>query len=86
MRAVALTPSAMNVLTINLLLHTLVFAVGARIYVLPYLREWGYERVLPPILLLHATRHLGLMFLAPGAIYRGLPSGFARGNGCAGLG
>ena len=68
----------MNVLTINLAFNTLVFWVAARIYVLPHLRAWGYERVLPPILLLHATRHLGLMFLAPGAIYEGLPPEFAR--------
>jgi hypothetical protein len=68
----------MNVLTINLLLSTLVFWIAARIYVLPHLRGWGYQRVLIPILLLHATRHLGLMFLAPGAIYGGLPPEFAR--------
>jgi len=67
-----------NVLTINLLLSTVVFWVVARIYVLPHLRGWGYECVLPPILLFHATRHLGLMFLAPGAIYAGLPREFAR--------
>jgi hypothetical protein len=30
-----------------------------------------------PILLLHSTRHLGLMFLAPGATYPGLPPQFA---------
>jgi len=67
-----------NVLAINLLFSTAVFWVAARIYVLPHLGGWGYERVLPPILLLHATRHLGLMFLAPGAIYAGLPREFAR--------
>ena len=30
-----------------------------------------------PILLLHSTRHLGLMFLTRGAIYPGMPSQFA---------
>ena len=30
-----------------------------------------------PILLLHSLRHLGLMFLAPGATYPGIPSPFA---------
>jgi hypothetical protein len=29
-----------------------------------------------PILLLHALRHLGLMFLAPGAVYPGIPAQF----------
>lgn len=30
-----------------------------------------------PVLLLHAFRHLGLMFLAPGATYPGMPPQFA---------
>jgi hypothetical protein len=33
--------------------------------------------VLLPILLLHSLRHLGLMFLAPGAVYPGMPPQFA---------
>lgn len=68
----------MNILTVNLLLSTVVFWIAATIYVLPNIRRWGRERVLIPILLLHAFRHLGLMFLAPGAIYSGLPAAFAR--------
>ncbi len=57
---------------------TLVFWLAARIYVLPRLEEFGAKKVLVPILLLNATRNLGLMFLAPGAIYPGLPEEFAR--------
>ena len=68
----------MNILTVNLLLSTVVFWIAATIYVLPNIRRWGREGVLIPILLLHAFRHLGLMFLAPGAIYPGLPAAFAR--------
>ena len=64
----------MNILTVNLLLSTFVFWVAARIYVLPKLRP---EVVLVPILLLHSFRHLGLMFLAPGAVYPGIPAQFA---------
>ena len=63
----------MNILTINLLFSTLIFWVAARLYVLPKLHEWEPRTVLLPILLLHSTRHLGLMFLAPGAIYAGIP-------------
>ena len=33
--------------------------------------------ILLPILLLHGLRHLGLMFLAPGAVYAGIPPQFA---------
>jgi hypothetical protein len=65
-----------NILTVNLLFSTLVFWIAARIYVLPRLDEWEPRTVLLPILLLHATRHLGLMFLAPGAVYAGIPPQF----------
>src|SRR5262245_55003524 len=67
----------MNILTVNLLLNTLVYWVAARIYLLPKLPELSPRAVLLPILLLHSTRHLGLMFLAPGAIYAGMPPEFA---------
>lgn len=68
---------ASNVLTINLVLSTLIFWLIARIYLIPKLPALDPRAVLVPILLLHATRHLGLMFLAPGATYPGLPSRFA---------
>ena len=67
----------MNVLTVNLLFSTFVFWVAARIYVWPKLPELGPRAVLLPILLLHAFRHLGLMFLAPGATEPGMPPQFA---------
>jgi hypothetical protein len=67
----------MNILTVNLLFSTLVFWIAARIYILPRLPERRPQTVLLPILLLHSTRHLGLMFLAPGATYAGLPQQFA---------
>jgi hypothetical protein len=66
-----------NILTVNLLFSTLVFWVAARIYVLPRLPELRPQAVLLPILLLHSFRHLGLMFLAPGATYAGIPPQFA---------
>jgi len=67
----------MNILTVNLILSTLVFWIAARIYVLPKLHELNPKAILLPILLLHSLRHLGLMFLAPGAIYAGMPAQFA---------
>src|SRR5712671_5355177 len=67
----------MNILTVNLLFSTLVFWIAARIYLLPRLHELAPRSVLCPILLLHAFRHLGLMFLAPGATYPGIPGEFA---------
>lgn len=67
----------MNILTVNLLFSTFVFWIAARIYVLPRLQELQPQSVLIPILLLHSLRHLGLMFLAPGAIHPDIPSLFA---------
>ena len=67
----------MNILTVNLAFSTLVFWVAARLYVLPKLQDYEPKTILLPILLLHSLRHLGLMFLAPGATYPGIPSPFA---------
>jgi len=67
----------MNILTVNLLFSTLIFWIAARIYILPRLHELTPRTVLLPVLLLHAFRHLGLMFLAPGATYPGIPPQFA---------
>lgn len=65
------------ILTINLLFSTFIFAVAARIYLVPRLHRIEPRTILVPVLLLHATRHFGLMFLAAGATYPGLPSQFA---------
>ncbi len=67
----------MNILTLNLVLSTLIFWIVVRIYLVPRLPALDPRAVLVPILLLHSTRHLGLMFLAPGATYAGLPPRFA---------
>jgi hypothetical protein len=77
--ALAAHPEAtpMNILTVNLLLTTLVFAIAAWLYLRPRLADLAPEAVVLPILLLHALRHLGLMFLAPGAVFPGIPAQFA---------
>lgn len=67
----------MNVLTVNLVASTLVFWIAARLYLLPRLAMLPAALVIGPMLLLHAMRHLGLMFLAPGATYPGVPPEFA---------
>src|SRR5262245_54449787 len=67
----------MNILTVNLILSTFIFWIAARLYLLPHLHEIRPQAVLLPILFLHAFRHLGLMFLAPGATYAGIPLQFA---------
>jgi hypothetical protein len=67
----------LNILTVNLLLNTLVFGIAVALYLMPKLHELEARSVAIPILLLHASRHLGLMFLAPGATNPGLPAQFA---------
>jgi hypothetical protein len=67
----------MNILTVNLLFSTLVFWIAAKLYLLPKLPQLKPRAVLLPILLLHALRHLGLMFLAPGATNPAVPPEFA---------
>jgi hypothetical protein len=67
----------MNILTVNLLSSTLVFWIAAKLYLVPRLEALAPSTILLPILLLHAFRHLGLMFLAPGAVCAGIPSQFA---------
>lgn len=66
-----------RILTVNLVFSTLIFYVAARIYILPRMREWKPEVILIPVLLLHSFRHLGLMFLARGAVLPGMPAQFA---------
>jgi hypothetical protein len=66
-----------GVLTLNLAMSTLVFWIAARLYILPRLAQLEARTVLLPILLLHSFRHLGMMFLSPGATYAGLPAQFA---------
>jgi hypothetical protein len=67
----------MNILAVNLLFSTFVFWLAARIYLIPKLHQLEASAVVLPILLLHALRNLGLMFLAPGAVYYGMPHAFA---------
>ena len=67
----------MNILTANLVFSTLIFWIAARLFLLPRLPDLKPRSVLMPILFLHSFRHLGLMFLAPGATYAGIPMAFA---------
>jgi hypothetical protein len=69
--------TSIYILVVNLLFSTLVFWIAARIYIFPRLSELEPRTVLLPILILHSLRHLGLMFLSPGATYVGIPLEFA---------
>ena len=66
-----------RVLPLNLIANTVTFYVAARLYLLPLVSRVRPQQILVPILLLHSTRHLGMMFLTRGATYPGLPPEFA---------
>jgi len=51
--------------------------MAAKIYVLPLVSKVPAQAIIIPILLLHSFRHLGLMFLSPGATKEGMPLQFA---------
>jgi hypothetical protein len=72
-----MTAIADRILPLNLVANTAIFYVAARLYLLPLVPRVRPRQILIPILLLHSTRHLGMMFLARGATYPGLPSQFA---------
>jgi len=66
-----------RVIVLNLVANTLIFYVAARLYLLPLIPRVRPQQILVPILLLHSTRQLGMMFLTRGATYPGLPQEFA---------
>ena len=64
-----------RILPLNVVANTVIFYVAARIYLWPQLSRLRPQQILIPILLLHSTRHLGMMFLSP---WRNLPRVVAR--------
>jgi hypothetical protein len=66
-----------RVIVLNLFANTAIFYLAARLYLLPLVPRVQPQQILVPILLLHSTRHLGMMFLTRGATYPGLPPQFA---------
>jgi hypothetical protein len=66
-----------RVIVLNLFANTAIFYIAARLYLLPLVSRLHPQQILVPILLLHSTRHLGMMFLTRGATFPGLPPEFA---------
>ncbi len=63
---------------VNLTLSLLAFSLVAKWYILPRLAGVPVRTALQPFLLLHSFRHIGLMFLASGAVNTTLPTAFAQ--------
>ncbi len=66
-----------RILPFNLAMSTVIFYWAAKIYLMPKLKEIPATTIFVPILILHSLRHLGLMFMASGAVYVGMPTQFA---------
>jgi len=67
-----------QILGLHVLLSLVGWALLARWYVSPRLATRPREEALPPLLLPHAFRHMGLVFLLPTVVRGALPPAFAR--------
>jgi hypothetical protein len=66
-----------RILILNLGMSLISFILIAKWYLMPWLSRLPREKALQPLLLLHTFRHIGMMFLASGALTRSLPEEFA---------
>ena len=66
---------------LQVLLSFVLFTLVARWYVSPRLATLPVDRALQPLLVLHATRHMGLVFLVPTVVGGTLPAAFASRRG-----
>jgi hypothetical protein len=62
---------------LQVLLSFVVYALVARWYVQPRLAPLPLEAALQPLLVLHALRHMGMVFLVPTVVGPALPASFA---------
>ena len=67
-----------QILGLQVLLSLVGWALLARWYVSPRLATRPREEALPPLLLPHAFRHMGLVYLLPTVVGGALPPAFAR--------
>lgn len=69
--------TAQQIFGLQVLLSFLVYGLVARWYVTPRLAPLALHAALQPLLVLHATRYLGMVFLVPTVVGPALPAGFA---------
>ena len=69
--------TAQQIFGLQVLLSFLVYGLVARWYVMPRLAPRPLHAALQPLLVLHATRYLGMVFLVPTVVGPALPAGFA---------
>jgi len=66
------------IFALQFILSLVVFGLLAKWYVLPRLAQYSTRQALIPLLIPHALRHLGLVFLVPGLVVQPLASSFAN--------
>jgi len=69
--------NAQQIFGLQVVLSLLVCGLAARWYVAPRLAPLPLETALQPLLVLHAFRHIGMVFLVPNVIGSPLPAAFA---------
>lgn len=69
--------TAQQIFGLQVLLSFLVYGLVARWYVMPRLAPRPLHAALQPLLVLHATRYLGMVFLVPTVVGPALPAAFA---------
>lgn len=69
--------NALQIFGLQVLLSFVVYGLAARWYVGPRLAPLPLHAALQPLLVLHALRHLGLVFLVPTVVGPALPFSFA---------
>jgi len=69
--------TAQQIFGLQVLLSFLVYGLVARWYVTPRLAPLPLHAALQPLLVLYATRYLGMVFLVPTVVGPVLPAGFA---------
>ena len=69
--------TSQQIFGLQVLLSFVVYGLTAKWYVAPRLAPLPLGQALQPLLLLHAFRHLGMVFLVPTVVGDALPRGFA---------
>jgi hypothetical protein len=69
--------NSQQIFGLQVLLTFLVYGLVAKWYVKPWLAPLPLEAALQPLLVLHALRHLGMVFLVPTVVGPALPASFA---------
>jgi hypothetical protein len=69
--------NAQQIFGLQVVLSFVVCGLAARWYVAPRLAPLPLETALQPLLVLHAFRHVGMVFLVPSVVGTALPAAFA---------